>query len=146
MGLLDSFASDGTVEMKYKEFYTLMKEAAKAEIMMNAVKCNVPHEYIRESMTGKQEEHMEIATGELVTADEYEITLSAARSLFAEFDEAGAAVAADSLRRLIEAAEKERMDAIILENDRRLKEKEEPEPQEEPEKQSGEEPKGERGK
>lgn len=63
MGLLDGFTSDGTVEMKYKEFYTLMKEAAKAEIMMNAVKCNVPHEYIRESMTGKQEEHMEIATG-----------------------------------------------------------------------------------
>lgn len=83
MGLLDGFTSDGTVEMKYKEFYTLMKEAAKAEIMMNAVKCNVPHEYIRESMTGKQEEHMEIATGELVTADEYETTLSAARSLLA---------------------------------------------------------------
>ncbi len=146
MGLLDGFTSDGTVEMKYKEFYTLMKEAAKAEIMMNAVKCNVPHEYIRESMTGKQEEHMKIVTREFVPVNEYKTTLSAARSLLAEFDEAGAAVAADLLRRLIDAAEKERMDAIILENDRRLKEKEEPEPQEEPEKQSGEGPKGEEGK
>ena len=146
MGLLDGFTSDGTVEMKYKEFYTLMKEAAKAEIMMNAVKCNVPHEYIRESMTGKQEEHMKIVTREFVPVNEYKTTLSAARSLLAEFDEAGAAVAADLLRRLIDAAEKERMDAIILENDRRLKEKEEPEPQEETEKQSGEGPKGEEGK
>lgn len=146
MGLLDSFTSNGMVEMKRTEFYALMKEAAKAEIMMNAVKCNVPHEYIREAMTGKQEEHMEIATGELVTADEYGITLSAARSILAEFDAAGTAFAADSLRRLIDTAEKERQDAIILENDRRLKEKEETEPQEEPGKQSGEEPKGERGK
>lgn len=141
MGLLDSFTSDGMVEMKYTEFYALMKEAAKAEMMMNAVKCNVPHEYIREAMTGKQEEHMEIVKG-----DKYGITLSATRSILAEFDAAGTAFAADSLRRLIDAAEKERQDAIILENDRRLKEKEETGPQEEPGKQSGEEPKGERGK
>lgn len=143
MGLLDGFTSDGTVEMKYKEFYTIMKEAAKAELMTNAIKCNVPHEYIREAMTGKAEDHMEIAAGELVAADEYETTLSAARYLLAQFDEAGVTVAADSLRRLIDTAEKERLDTIILEKDRCLKEadKEKKETEKQPE-ESGEESEG----
>lgn len=113
MGLLSGFTSDGTVEMKYKEFYGLMKEAAKAELMMNAIKCNVPHEYIWETMTGKA------------------------------FDEAGVTVAADSLRRLIDTAEKECLDTIILEKDRCLKEadKEKKETEEQPE-ESGEESEG----
>ena len=34
----------------------MVKEAAKAELMMNAVNCNVPHAYIRETITGTQEE------------------------------------------------------------------------------------------
>lgn len=138
MGLADVFVSNGTVEMKYMEFYTLMKEAAKAELMMNAVKCNVPHEYIRETITGEKEDHMEIAAGELVMKDGYETTLSVAHSLLAEFDEAGAVVAANSLRRLIDTAEKERLDTIILENDRRIKENE----TENQEEESGEEREG----
>ena len=32
-----------------------MKESTKAEIVMNAVTCNVPHRYIREMVTGKSE-------------------------------------------------------------------------------------------
>lgn len=55
MGLLDGFTSDGNVDMKHTEYYKLMREAAKAELMENAARCNVPHEYIREMLTGKME-------------------------------------------------------------------------------------------
>lgn len=55
MGLLDSFTSDGTTEMKYTEYYKLMREAAKAELMENSIRCNTPHGYIREMLTGKME-------------------------------------------------------------------------------------------
>lgn len=36
MGLLDGFTSDGTVDMKYMEFYKLMREAAKADYFRQA--------------------------------------------------------------------------------------------------------------
>lgn len=36
-----------------------MKQAAQYEIAMNAVNCDVPHAYIRETMTGKKEDHQE---------------------------------------------------------------------------------------
>lgn len=38
MGLLDGFTSDGNVDMKHTEYYKLMREAAKAELMENAEK------------------------------------------------------------------------------------------------------------
>ena len=38
MGFMDGFTSDGTVDMKHTEYYNLMKEAAKAELLSNAVK------------------------------------------------------------------------------------------------------------
>lgn len=57
MGLLDGFTSDGTVDMKHTEYYRLMREAAKAELMENAARCNVDHvlcmrnhEYMDESI------------------------------------------------------------------------------------------------
>ena len=55
MGLVDAFVAETRVEVKFKEFYELVKEASKAELMMNAVNCNVPHEYIRKTMTGETE-------------------------------------------------------------------------------------------
>lgn len=36
MGFMDGFTSDGTVDMKHTEYYNLMKEAAKAELVCNA--------------------------------------------------------------------------------------------------------------
>ena len=41
MGFMDGFTSDGTVDMKHTEYYNLMKEAAKAELLSNAVKAEV---------------------------------------------------------------------------------------------------------
>lgn len=54
MGIVDVFSSDGTVELKYGEFYKILKETTKADLLMNAVECEVPYRYIREMMTGKQ--------------------------------------------------------------------------------------------
>ncbi len=121
MGFLDSFMPDGTVEMKHTDYYKLMREAAKAELMLNAVICNVPHEYIRETMSGKQEDHPEITVEELRTTDEFETILSAATSLFSNLDAERTEIAANSLKKIIDVAEEERINTVILENDRRLK-------------------------
>lgn len=56
MGLADAFGKEDRVNVTFSDFYKLMKESARAELMMNAVNCNVPHRFIRETMTGKSEE------------------------------------------------------------------------------------------
>lgn len=52
MGFMDGFTSDGTVDMKHTEYYNLMREAAKAELIGNAVKADVPGFYIQAMITG----------------------------------------------------------------------------------------------
>lgn len=59
MGIMDAFKPEDRTEITYSNFYNLIKQAAQYEIVMNAVNCNVPHGYIRETMTGKKEEHKE---------------------------------------------------------------------------------------
>lgn len=56
MSFIDCFTPDTKIEVKFADFFQLVKEATKAELMMNAVNCNVPHVFIRETMTGTQEE------------------------------------------------------------------------------------------
>ena len=60
MGVLDAFAPEDRVNVKFSDFYTLMLESAKAELMMNAIRCNVPHRFLREALTGKSEEEPKI--------------------------------------------------------------------------------------
>lgn len=60
MGLMDNFSSDGTVTMKHAEYYNLMREAAKCELLTNAVNADVPHSYIRGMLTGKKEKNLDI--------------------------------------------------------------------------------------
>lgn len=55
MGLADSFAKEDRIPVMYSDFFRLVKEAAKSELVMNAVNCDVPHKYIRETMTGTKE-------------------------------------------------------------------------------------------
>lgn len=55
MGLVDTFSAEDRVSVKFSDFYALMKQAATAELVMNAVNCGVPHRFIRETMTGKSE-------------------------------------------------------------------------------------------
>lgn len=64
MGLADAFNAKDRVSVKFSDFYRMMKKAAKAELMMNAVNCDAPHGFIRETMTGQKEgegcEHCEV--------------------------------------------------------------------------------------
>lgn len=54
--LLDAFSKEDRVEITLSDFYRLMRESTFAELMKNAVNCNVPHRYIREMVTGVPEE------------------------------------------------------------------------------------------
>jgi len=60
MGLIDAFAADERVELKVGDLYDILRVAAsnekKAEYLINAIKCEVPYNYIREIMTGEKEE------------------------------------------------------------------------------------------
>lgn len=55
MGLVDVFGKEDRMDITYTAFYELVKSAARSDFLMNAVRCNVPHQYIREMMTGKSE-------------------------------------------------------------------------------------------
>lgn len=71
MGFMDGFTSDGTVDMKHTEYYNLMKEAAKAELLSNAVKAEVPGFYIQAMITGEKQEFLnELKAEEADTPDE----------------------------------------------------------------------------
>lgn len=56
MGIMGAFKPEDRTEITYSNFYNLIKQAAQYEIVMNAVNCDVPHTYIRETMTGKKED------------------------------------------------------------------------------------------
>lgn len=51
--LVDTFSREDRVEVKFSDFYKMMKEVAKAELITNSINCNVPHNYIREMITGE---------------------------------------------------------------------------------------------
>lgn len=55
MGLADTFGKEDRVEIKVSELIEILKEGVRSELVMNAVDCNVPHQYIREMATGKLE-------------------------------------------------------------------------------------------
>lgn len=60
MSLIDAFTKEDRTEVKFSQFFALVKQAAQYETVMNAVNCDVPHRFIRETMTGKKEEVPEI--------------------------------------------------------------------------------------
>ena len=55
MGLADVFNREDRVEVTFSNFYGMMKECTKAELLINAVNCDIPHRYIREMVTGHKE-------------------------------------------------------------------------------------------
>lgn len=59
MSLVDVFGKEDRTEVRFSEFFALVKQAAQYETLMNAVNCDVPHRFIRETMTGKKEEVLE---------------------------------------------------------------------------------------
>ena len=46
MTLRDVFEKEDRVQVTFTDFYNLMRDRAKAEFIMNAVKNNVPNKYI----------------------------------------------------------------------------------------------------
>lgn len=54
MGLADAFSAEDRVEVKFSDFYNLMKGCTQRYLLMNAVKTKIPHEYIESMMTGKE--------------------------------------------------------------------------------------------
>ena len=47
MGFMDNFTSDSPVTVKQPDYYEMVKEAAKAELITNAVNAEVPGYYIQ---------------------------------------------------------------------------------------------------
>ena len=116
MGFMDGFTSDGTVDMKHTEYYNLMKEAAKAELLSNAVKAEVPGFYVQAMITGEKPEFLnELKAEEEDTGfhAEYEQITGAVVSMFEAWtEENGVESAAASLHRLIDTLEVNRIDEL----------------------------------
>lgn len=46
MGIVDAFSKEDRIQVKFSDFYKLVKETSKSELMMNALKADVPSEFI----------------------------------------------------------------------------------------------------
>lgn len=55
MGLIDVFEKEDRTEIKLSQLCEMLRAGTKAELIMNAVNCDVPHLYIREMATGEKE-------------------------------------------------------------------------------------------
>ncbi len=55
MGLIDTFTAEDRIEVKFSDFYNMMKGVAQRDTLMNGIACDVPHRYLREMMTGDSE-------------------------------------------------------------------------------------------
>lgn len=92
MGFMDNFTTDTPVEVKHGEYYNLMKEAAKAELLLNGIKCGVPGEYLAAVATGKMEKILIDETAfttiieSQVETEEWGAIASAVRGILEEWD------------------------------------------------------------
>lgn len=85
MGIMDAFKEEDRATVTVSQLYRMMREAAKTELLMNAVRCDVPNRYIAAMADGKYPEmlvpaaqqpeaHTEDIPIMLVEDDEEEIT------------------------------------------------------------------------
>lgn len=65
MGILDTFKEEDRATVTVSQLYKTLREAAKVELLMNAVRCDVPNRYIAAMADGK---YPEIMYGELPEA------------------------------------------------------------------------------
>ena len=56
MGFVDLFTPENKMELNFAQLHGLTTEAVKSDLLMNGIKCDVPHAFLREVMTGKKEE------------------------------------------------------------------------------------------
>lgn len=53
--IVDLFKAETEFDVKASEMYKLMREAVKAEFLLNAVKCDIPYTFARQIATGEKE-------------------------------------------------------------------------------------------
>lgn len=53
MGFMDNFTSDSPVTVKQPDYYAMVKQAAKMELVENALNAEVPNPYIKAMITGE---------------------------------------------------------------------------------------------
>ena len=130
MALVDAITTDGTVEMKHQEYYNLMRESAKAELLMNGIKAGVPGEYLEALQTGKviprNLPEAEVNTLEVevpVSVGYVEITLAAYYMFAEETDPDEIERMKSKIVEFIEMTAAGRMNDIIRENAACLHEK-----------------------
>ena len=56
MGLADVMNKEDRVEVTMSKLYMMLKEGIKAELITNAIRCDVPNHYINEMITGEPAE------------------------------------------------------------------------------------------
>ena len=54
MGLVDIMGKEDRVEIPMSKLYTILREAAKAELIENAAECNIPNHYLYALATGEK--------------------------------------------------------------------------------------------
>lgn len=59
MSLADAFTPEYKVPVRFSDFYNMMYEATKAELIEAAVHANVPNRYIRDMLNMREEEDKE---------------------------------------------------------------------------------------
>lgn len=74
MGLMDAITAEDRVQLKVSDLETLMKNAAKADLIFNGIRAEVPHRYMREIITGKKEDADETKAREKTGEQEHETT------------------------------------------------------------------------
>ena len=87
--IVDLFKAETEIEIKAGELFGIMREAVKAEFLMNAANCEVPYVYAREMATGEKEEHPTSDVLSVFTPNEIRNIVSAAAGH--PKDDAGAA-------------------------------------------------------
>lgn len=78
MGIMDAFNAEDRTQIKVSSLYAMLKEGAKAEYLLNAVKCEVPYKYIVQMATGK--------SGELQDYKDTQLTPDSIKELQSNYD------------------------------------------------------------
>lgn len=60
MGLMELFTPEDKIELNFTQLHGLTTEAVKSDLLMNGIKCDVPHVFLREVMTGKKEDGIQV--------------------------------------------------------------------------------------
>lgn len=61
MGIIDAITAEDRVEVKFSDFYRLIRESTRAEMMENGLKCRIPHAHILAVVNGKAEFSEEVS-------------------------------------------------------------------------------------